>query len=121
MSNELPDEIKRWTAQRRATLVLQILRGETTANEAARQYSLRPSDILAWKDAFLAGGERSLKSNPRDELDEKERKIDSLHRKIGEMTMDMEILKKAHEIYRRDTGQPDIASAVFGQGSDSKS
>ena len=36
MSNDLPDEIKRWTAPRRATLVLQILRGETTANEAAR-------------------------------------------------------------------------------------
>ena len=121
MSNDLPDEIKRWTAPRRATLVLQILRGETTANEAARKYDLTPSDILAWKDAFLAAGERGLKSNPNDELHEKDRKIDSLHRKIGEMTMDIEILKKAHEIYRRDTGQPDITSALFGPGSDSKS
>ena len=121
MSNELPDEIKRWTASRRAALVLQILRGETTPNEAARKYDLKPSDVLAWKDAFLAAGERGLKSNPNDELQEKDRKIDDLHRKIGEITMDIDILKKAHEIYRRDTGQPGITSALFGQGSDSTS
>mgnify|MGYP000551286025 CR=1 FL=1 len=36
MSTELPDEIKRWTAKRRTALVLEILRGETTVNEAAR-------------------------------------------------------------------------------------
>lgn len=54
-------------------LRVQILRGETTANEAARQYDLKPSDVLAWKETFLAAWERGLKSNPRDELDEKER------------------------------------------------
>ena len=121
MSNDLPDEIKRWTAPRRAALVLQLLRGETTPNEAARKYDLKPGDILAWKDAFLAAGERGLKSNPNDELHEKDRKIDNLHRKIGEMTMDIEILKKAHEIIRRDTQQVDVTSALFGPGSDSKS
>ncbi len=35
MTHELPSEIKRWTSQRRTALVLQPLRGETTANEAA--------------------------------------------------------------------------------------
>ena len=45
MTHDLPDEIKRWTAQRRATLVLQLLRGETNVNEAARQYDLKPSGV----------------------------------------------------------------------------
>ena len=40
MSNDLPDEIKRWTAPRRAALVLQLLRGETTPNEAARKVTV---------------------------------------------------------------------------------
>ena len=35
---ELPSEIKRWTAKRRTALVLQLLRGETTVAEAARQH-----------------------------------------------------------------------------------
>lgn len=119
MTHELPEEIKRWTAQRRTALVLQILRGETTANEAARQYDLKPSDILAWQDAFLAAGERGLKSNPRDELQEKDKKIEKLHRKIGEMTMDLEILEKANEIYKRDLGGG--SPPHFGPGNDSGS
>ena len=118
MSQELPEEIKRWTAQRKTALHLQILRGETTPNEAARKYDLKASDILAWKDAFLAAGERGLKTNPNDELQEKERKIDQLHRKIGEMTMDFEVLEKANEIYARNV---DATTAVFGSGSTSKS
>jgi hypothetical protein len=33
---ELPEDIQRWTAKRRAALVLAILRGETSVQEAAR-------------------------------------------------------------------------------------
>ena len=55
METTLPNEFKRWTAARRTDLVLQILRGETTANEAARQYDLKPSEIIAWQETFLAG------------------------------------------------------------------
>lgn len=66
---ELPQEIKRWTAKRRTALVLQILRGETTAAEAARQHDLRPSESEHWKETFLAAGENGLKSRPKEELE----------------------------------------------------
>ena len=78
----------------------------------------QPSEILQWQEAFLAGGERSLKSNPNDELHEKDQKIDQLHRKIGQMTMDVEILTKAQEIMARELGGN---PAGFGTGSGSKS
>ena len=38
MSNREP-EIKRWTAKRKARVVVDILKGKTTAAEVARQYS----------------------------------------------------------------------------------
>ena len=38
---ELPDELQRWTSKRRAALVLVIIKGETTAQEAARKHGLR--------------------------------------------------------------------------------
>lgn len=41
----LPSGIKRWTAKRRTALVLQLLRGETTTAEAARQHDLKPSEM----------------------------------------------------------------------------
>ena len=38
-----PDEpIERWTAKRRAALVLRVLKGETSVVEAARQHILPP-------------------------------------------------------------------------------
>jgi hypothetical protein len=40
MTQEIPDEVKRWTAKRRQALILQLVRGETTAVEAARKYGL---------------------------------------------------------------------------------
>ena len=54
MTSELPDQIKRWTAKRRSALVLQILKGETTVREAARQHGLKPSEIEDWKERFIA-------------------------------------------------------------------
>lgn len=114
----LPDEIKRWTAQRRASLVVQLIRGETTVNEAARQYDLKPSEIQQWYDAFVQAGTNGLKSNPKEELAEKDKKIDQLHKKIGEMTMDIEILQYSNKIMQEDK-QAAVNSALFGKGSTS--
>jgi transposase-like protein len=68
-------DIKRWTAKRRAALVVEILRGQTTVTEAARTHDLKVSDIELWKDTFLTSGENALRSNPRDELELKDKKI----------------------------------------------
>jgi transposase-like protein len=68
-------DIKRWTAKRRAALVVKILRGQTTVTEAARTHDLKVSDIELWKDTFLTSGENALRSNPRDELELKDKKI----------------------------------------------
>ena len=91
-------DVKRWTAKRRAALVVEILSGKTTIAEAARAHDLKVSDIELWKDTFLASGENALRSNPRDELELKEKKIDQLHRKVGELTMEVEVLKFARKI-----------------------
>ncbi|MCA9463269.1 MAG: hypothetical protein KC590_14180 [Nitrospira sp.] len=39
------DPIERWTAKRRAALVLRILKGETSVAEAARQHALRVAEL----------------------------------------------------------------------------
>ena len=44
----MEDEIKRWTAKRKAALVLEIIQGKTTAAQAARSFDLPPSEIEEW-------------------------------------------------------------------------
>lgn len=102
MSTDLPDEIKRWTAKRRTALVLELLRGETTVNEAARKHDLKPTDIEHWKETFLAAGENGLKSRPKEELERKDAEIQKLKQKVGELVMDIDILKDVQERAKAD-------------------
>lgn len=100
MSEQLPDKIKRWTAKRRSALVIEIIKGKTTVREAARKHGLKASEIQEWHDRFLAGAENSLRSKPRDETAMLEEQNKRLKQKVGELVMDMDILKEAVKPYR---------------------
>lgn len=67
MADEPSEEVQRWTARRRAALVLNILKGETSAAEAARAQGLTVAQVEEWREAFLLGAENALRSRPRDE------------------------------------------------------
>ena len=98
MSNEqTPNDetLKRWTAKRRSALVLEILRGETTAADAARRHGLTVAEIEQWKERFLGGAENALRSRPLDDEALKDLEIKRLQRKVGELVMDIDILKEA--------------------------
>ncbi len=95
MSEQLDDGVQRWTAKRRAALIVSILRGETTAQEASRQHGLTIAEIDDWKEKFLSGAENALRSKPRDEeaiRDEREKRLKA---KIGDLVLELDILKEA--------------------------
>lgn len=87
--------LQRWTAKRRVALVLTILRGETTSQEAARQHGLTVAEIEDWKEKFLSGAENALRSKPRDEEAQREEREKRLKAKIGDLVLELDILKEA--------------------------
>ena len=93
MATEKP--VQRWTAKRRSALVLSILRGETSAQEAARKHGLTVAEIEDWQDRFLSGAENSLRAKPRDDETLREEELKRLKQKVGELVMDNDILKEA--------------------------
>ena len=95
MVPDVPDNIERWTAKRRSALVLSILKGETSAAEAARKHGLTLAEVEDWRDRFLVGAENALRSRPRDEDALKEDQIKKLKQKIGDLVLDNDILKEA--------------------------
>ncbi len=96
---ELTEDIQRWTAKRRAALVLSILRGETSVQEAARKHDLTVAEVEEWKDRFLLAAENALRSKPKNEEALKDEQIKKLERKVGQLVMDMEILKEASKLH----------------------
>ncbi len=95
MANGHDEQLKRWTAKRRAGLVMEILRGDTSVAEAARKHGLTVAEVEDWRERFLAGAENALRSRPADEDGQKEREIKRLKQKVGELVMDLDILKEA--------------------------
>lgn len=103
----MPDDtaaepIERWTAKRRATLVLSLLKGETSIAEAARRHGLTVAEVEDWRERFLVGAENALRSRPKEEEALKEEQIKKLKQKIGDLVLDNDILREALKPYPLD-------------------
>ena len=64
-SQMMDEEIKGWTASRKAALVLQILQARTTVAQASLQSGLPPSQIERWIDDARRGMDNALRA-PED-------------------------------------------------------
>ncbi|MFQ5521650.1 MAG: transposase [Candidatus Methylomirabilia bacterium] len=95
MADESPDPVQRWTAKRRVALVHSILKGETSVQQAARTHGLTVAEIEEWQERFFLGAENALRARPKDEEALKDEQIKKLKQKIGELVVDLDILKEA--------------------------
>lgn len=66
MSMVMEEEVKRWTAKRKAALVTEIIQGKTTVAEASRAFDMPPSEIDEWVDEAKRGMENALRAKPLD-------------------------------------------------------
>jgi len=106
--NEQMDDIKRWTARRKAAVVIDIIKGKNTAAEVARSHDITVGEIDQWIEDFTSMGTEALRSHPRDaEALHKAREKDLLA-KIGDLTMQMEVYKIACEVQGKPL--PDVKS-----------
>jgi len=84
------------TAEFKARIALEAIKGEKTAAEIARENDIAPGQISEWKkqledrlgEVFQSKGERSK------ELQSQERKEARLERKIGQLVIEKDFLVK---------------------------
>lgn len=95
-----PEPRRRMSARRKQEAVLRLLRGEDV-ELVSRALGVTAAELSGWREAFLAGGEASLKSRPADARDAE---IDRLQAKVGELTMTNELLEV--KIERLETHRP---------------
>lgn len=92
-------EVQRWTAKKKADIVLQILRQSATIIDVARQNDLTPSEVQRWIDTFVKGGEQSLKAKAPDVVAQYEHEVKELRSAIGELYVENAVLKKAKTLW----------------------
>src|SRR5215470_10744512 len=83
-----PGERGRFSSHRKTETVLRLLRGEDL-ELVSRELGVTAATLSGWRDDFLAGGQAALKSRPADDRDDE---IARLRAKVGELTMDNELL-----------------------------
>ena len=79
---------KRFSVQRKIAIVARLLRGEPL-DLVARQTNVSIARLTEWRDRALAGAATALKERERDDRDDE---IARLKSKVGEITMDNELL-----------------------------
>ena len=95
-----PERRRRMSARRKQSAVLRLLRGEAL-ELVSRELGVTAAELSAWRDAFLAAGEGSLKTRPADGRDHE---IGRLKAKVGDLTMMTELLEA--KIERLEGGRP---------------
>lgn len=88
---------KRFSPEFKADVVLQLLREENTVNELAAKHQISPVVIGRWKTEFMERASEVFKKGPSDAeqaLAEKEEQIAELERKVGQLTIEVDWMKK---------------------------
>jgi transposase len=85
---------KKIDIQTKARVAIEGLRNEKTASEIASQYKVHPNMVNKFKAQLLEGAAQVFAKGPKTAELEKDKKIEELHRLIGELQVDNAFLKK---------------------------
>ena len=74
-------------------MALAAISNQMTVFEIVEKYNVSKTMVYQWKDEFLANASRVFESDSATRQQEKQ--IDNLHRKIGELEMELDFAKRA--------------------------
>jgi transposase-like protein len=85
---------KRHDVAFKAKVGLEALKGIKTIAEIAKEYEVHPTQISQWKTVLLERLPDVFTRGPTAEVKQAEREVARLHEKVGELTMELDWLKK---------------------------
>jgi putative transposase len=89
-------KIRNHTAVFKFKLIQEVLQGEKTRAEIAREHDIAKSLLYKWEQVFLAKGPEIFSSTDQfqKELASRDEHIADLERMIGQLTIENKLLKK---------------------------
>ena len=85
---------RRFTAQFKAKVATEALRGERTIQAIAAKYQVHPNQVSGWKRQAQAGLEEVFVGATKRSQKDHEAIVHDLHAKIGELTVERDFLSR---------------------------
>ena len=89
----------RWSAQKKAELVLRLLRGESI-DAVSRECAVTVESLNRWREDFVAAVVAGLKGKTLEEV-----RIAALEKKVGQQAMELELHQKKDQFMRTRDGR----------------
>lgn len=93
----MPSLRKKYTPEEKAKIALEALSGRYTLSQLTSKYSVHSTQINAWKQRLKSGVSNVFRDRRRRDDEDKAALIDELYKKIGQLNIELEWMKKKSE------------------------
>jgi len=87
-------KVKKRDAQLKLKVSLEALKGDLSISQIASKYDIHPKQVTDWRDQLLEEGEFVFTPKTSLRRTKTDHEKDDLIRKIGELTVEVDYLKK---------------------------
>jgi transposase len=85
---------RKFSKEFKAKVALEAIKGQRTINELAQEFSVHPNQISLWKKQMLASAPEVFGNGKDREAERLELERDRLYKKVGQLQVEVDFLKK---------------------------
>jgi transposase-like protein len=91
---------KRYSAEEKAKIVLEILKGDLTQQQIIAKYGVHSTQLHNWKKQAIEGIVSGFSGKQERQTQNQNQLVDELYQQIGKLKMELDWLKKKSDLFR---------------------